>query len=206
LDEPSPTDASIVQDLQKEVYEQFDDYMEIVIEIGYVTLFASAYPLAALISIVANWVEIRSDCYKLTHVCQRPDPYRSSSLGMWKPLMASLIWMSALTNCLIAGFSSAQLMHYLPNFYVRDEEHKYNIEHEDGWLVVFVIFGLERLLLAIGVTLYFLIPSVPEDVADELERRQYIRQRERADTLAASMRGLSQRSTGFNQPNGKKML
>ena len=120
--------------------------------------------------------------------------------------MASLIWMSALTNCLIAGFSSAQLMHYLPNFYVRDEEHKYNIEHEDGWLVVFVIFGLERLLLAIGVTLYFLIPSVPEDVADELERRQYIRQRERADTLAASMRGLSQRSTGFNEPNGKKML
>ena len=95
LDEPSPTDASIVQDLEKEVYEQFDDFMdiviEIVIEIGYVTLFTSACTWASLISIAANWVEMRSYCHKLTHVCQRPDPYRSSSLGMWKPLMASII-------------------------------------------------------------------------------------------------------------------
>ena len=50
LDEPSPTDASIVQDLEKEVYEQFDDSMDI----GYVTLFTSAYPLASLISIAAQ--------------------------------------------------------------------------------------------------------------------------------------------------------
>ena len=123
---------------------------------------------------------------------------------MWMPLMASVIWMSALTNCLIAGFSSGQLRHYLPNFYMRDDENGYNIEHEDGWLVVFVIFGLERLLLAIGVIMYFIIPSVPEDVADELERRQYIRQLERADTLAASMRAASQQDTIVREHNGKK--
>ena len=80
------------------------------------------------------------------------------------------------------------------------------IEHEDGWLVVFVIFGLERLILAIGVTAYYFILSVPEDLADELEWRQYIRQRERADDRAASMRGFSKRSTDFHQHNGKKIL
>ena len=75
---------------------------------------------------------------------------------------------------------------------MRDED-GYNIEHEDGWLVVFVIFGLERLLLAMGVLIYFIVPAVPEDVADEIERRQYIRQRQRADNISLSMRGASER-------------
>jgi len=170
----TPTEHTILEDLDKDEYEQFDDYMEIVIQLGYVTLFASAYPLASLISIAANWVEIRSDCFKLTHICRRPDSLRSSGLGMWQPLMASVVWMSALTNCMIAGFTSAQLTHYLPELYIRDED-GYNIEHEDGFIVVFVIFGLERLLLVIGVLIYFIVPAVPEDVADELERRQYVR-------------------------------
>lgn len=33
-------------------YEQFDDFLEMVIEFGYVTLFASAFPLAAAMSVV----------------------------------------------------------------------------------------------------------------------------------------------------------
>ena len=37
-----------------------DDYIEMVIQFGYVSLFASAYPLAAFCAIFANIVEIRS--------------------------------------------------------------------------------------------------------------------------------------------------
>ena len=178
----TPNDYSLLEDLDKDEYEQFDDYMEIVIQLGYVTLFASAYPLASLISIAANWVEIRSDCFKLTHVCQRPGAYRSSGLDMWNPLMASVVWMSALTNCMIAGFTSAQLTHYLPELYIRDED-GYSIEHEEGFLVIFVIFGLERVLLIIGMLIYLIVPAVPEDVADEMERRQYVRSQQRAEEL-----------------------
>ena len=112
-------------------YDQFDDYMEIVVQLGYVTLFASAYPLASLISIAANWVEIRADCFKLTKVCRRPESVRSSGLGMWRTLMASVIWTSALTNCLIAGFTSRQLTHYMPDMYIRDEAgFNNNLEHK----------------------------------------------------------------------------
>ena len=93
--------------------------MEMCIQLGYVTLFASAYPLASLISIFANWVEVRSDAFKLSF-CQRPTTYRASGLGMWKSLFAGVIWMSALTNCLIVGFTSDQLVYYLPNMYIGD--------------------------------------------------------------------------------------
>lgn len=37
-----PTEETILEDLEKDEYEQFDDFMEIVIQLGYVTLFASA--------------------------------------------------------------------------------------------------------------------------------------------------------------------
>ena len=39
---------------------------------GYITLFASAYPLAAAISVLANFAELRSDSIKLARVFQKP--------------------------------------------------------------------------------------------------------------------------------------
>ena len=172
---------TICEDLELDEYDEFDDYMEIVIQLGYVTLFASAYPLASLISILANWVEIRSDCYKITRVCRRPASIRSSGLGMWRNLISMVIWTSAITNCLIAGFTSGQLTHYLPEFYIRDKDTgDYHFDDEDGWLVVFVIFGLERLIIVIGLLILAVVPATPEDVVDEIERRQYIRMQQRA--------------------------
>ena len=96
-----PTTDQILQDLEKDEYEQFDDYMEIVIQFGYVTLFASAYPLASMVSIVANLIEMRADCYRMTYLCQRPPSSRSQGMGMWRDLVAAIVWMSALTNCLL---------------------------------------------------------------------------------------------------------
>jgi hypothetical protein len=177
-DDDAAKDDDTAHDADKDEYDQFDDYMEIIIQLGYVTLFASAYPLASLISMVANWVEIRADCFKLAVLCQRPRVYRSSGMGMWKTLMACVVWMSALTNCLLFGFTSDQMMHYVPDFYVRDTAGFTLLTHEKGWIVVFCIFGLERLLVLSGLLIYAIVPGVPEDVMDELERRQYIRSQE----------------------------
>ena len=42
-----------------------DDTPGQVIEFGYVTLFASAFPLAAAVSVVANFIEVRSDAFRI---------------------------------------------------------------------------------------------------------------------------------------------
>jgi hypothetical protein len=171
-----PTTDEILEDLEKDEYEQFDDYMEIVIQFGYVTLFASAYPLASLISIAANLIEMRADCYRMAFLCQRPPSNRSQGMGMWRDLIGAIVWMSALTNCLLMGFSSDQLMHYLPQFYERDEVSGYtDMGHERSWIVIFIIFGLERLLLFVGIILHAIIPEVPEDISDLVERDHFIR-------------------------------
>lgn len=62
----------------------FDDYLEMVIQFGYVTFFSSAYPLAAVWALVNNIVEIRGDAFKLCFVCQRPFGQRVKNIGTWQ--------------------------------------------------------------------------------------------------------------------------
>lgn len=50
----------------------------------YVTLFASAFPLAAAVSIVFLFIEGRADLFKLLYVYQRPRVRRYDILGIVK--------------------------------------------------------------------------------------------------------------------------
>ena len=54
------------------------------IQFGYVTLFSSAFPLAAMCAFLNNLVEIRSDAFKLCCVFQRPFGQRVQSIGVWQ--------------------------------------------------------------------------------------------------------------------------
>lgn len=162
-------------DLHLDEYEQFDDYMEIMIQFGYVTLFASAYPLASLIMAGAVWVEIRCDSYKLTYLCQKPLAIeRIHDIGVWKRILQVVVWSSCLTNCMLFGFTSDQMMQFLPDFYIRDGEGVTHMVHDKGWIAILIIFGLERALIVVGLLLQALIPAVPESLAIRLQRRKYL--------------------------------
>ena len=137
--------------------------MEMCIQLGYVTLFASAYPLASSVAIVANYIELRSDAFKLSSVVQKPSAYRAAGFGMWNTLVSGILWTSALTNCLIAGFTSDQLVYYFPSFYHEDDVGTGYVDlsqSEKSWILVFIIFGLERFLLLTGLLIHAIIPKV----------------------------------------------
>ena len=55
-----------------------------VIQFGYVTLFSSAFPLAALCALVNNVIEIRSDAFKLCITHQRPFGQQVENIGIWQ--------------------------------------------------------------------------------------------------------------------------
>lgn len=48
----------------------FADHLEMLVQMGYVVLFSSAFPLAGLCALANNLMEIRSDAFKLAHVHQ----------------------------------------------------------------------------------------------------------------------------------------
>jgi hypothetical protein len=108
---PPPLPESLFEELGKEDYEQFDDYLEMCIEFGYVLLFAAAFPLAGSVSVACNCLEWRSDLFKLCYVTKRPPPQRrgAANLGTWATVLQCMLYLSVATNLGLFAFSSHQL-------------------------------------------------------------------------------------------------
>ncbi|KAK7066480.1 Anoctamin-8 [Halocaridina rubra] len=83
----------------------FEDYLEMFIQFGYVTLFSSAFPLAATCAFLNNLIEIRSDAFKLCCVFQRPFGHRAQSIGVWQDAMELMGVLGIMVNCMLIGLS-----------------------------------------------------------------------------------------------------
>lgn len=78
----------------------FDDYLELVIQYGYVMLFAPVFPLAACCALLNNLLEIRSDAFKLCFVYQRPFAIgKSCGIEQWENVLYSLGIAAIANNC-----------------------------------------------------------------------------------------------------------
>ena len=170
-------EALLEENVNKDDYEEFDDYIEMIIQLGYICLFASAYSLAPFVAIIANFIEVRLDAFKVTHVHRRPFAYPVPGIGVWLSLIKCIVWMSAITNCMIFCFSSMQMVQFLPHYFNIDDAGEHNLKKENGWVMVFIVFGIERVLLVIGIIVGFFIPSVPEDVRIKEQQKEYIETR-----------------------------
>jgi anoctamin-10 len=61
----------------------FDDFLELALQFGVVTMFAGAFPLVGLFALINNLMEIRTDSFKLTCTMRRPTPHAVASIGAW---------------------------------------------------------------------------------------------------------------------------
>lgn len=87
----------------------FDDYNELAIQFGYVTMFAAAFPIASFASLLNNIMEIRSDAFKILTGMQRPRYMGAEDIGSWQKVFETLGTLSVLTNVFIVGFTSLYL-------------------------------------------------------------------------------------------------
>lgn len=62
----------------------YDDYLEIVVQFGYIIFLSSLFPLAAFFSLLNNLLEIRTDAFKLCMIYQRPFSQRVKDIGQWQ--------------------------------------------------------------------------------------------------------------------------
>jgi anoctamin-10 len=54
--------------------------------------------LSLVMSLLNNWLELRSDAYKITVHQRRPIPARTDTIGPWLDSLTFLTWLGALTN------------------------------------------------------------------------------------------------------------
>ncbi len=62
----------------------YEDYLEMVIQFGYIIFLSTLFPLAAFFSLLNNLIEIRTDAFKLCMIYQRPFSQRVKDIGHWQ--------------------------------------------------------------------------------------------------------------------------
>jgi len=171
-DDDQEKTGHLTAEAELEAYDSFDDYIEMVIQFGYVSLFASAYPLAAFCAIFANIVEIRSDLWKLTHLSRRMTPVRTNDIGMWKLSLTAIAWLSSTTNLIIFAFTSSQLRQWLPDYYVSDAAgNSMPKTSTDAHEILLVILLIEHCLIILSILGRNALPRVPASVRIEVQKR-----------------------------------
>jgi len=70
----------------------------LVIQYGFVTLFAAAMPLAPLFALINNIIEIRIDAYKMLTKWRRPLAKKAQDIGIWQDIIKIISIMSIVSN------------------------------------------------------------------------------------------------------------
>ena len=88
------------------------DYLELMIQYGFITLFAVAFPLAALIAFITNIWLIRIDRLVLLKLLKRPIPEKANGIGLWKEAMENITMAAIFTNSGIMCFTLRVFDHW----------------------------------------------------------------------------------------------
>ncbi|XP_051255589.1 anoctamin-7 isoform X2 [Dicentrarchus labrax] len=91
----------------------FSEYLEMVIQFGFITIFVAACPLAPFFALVNNWVELRLDAQKFVMEYRRPVAERAQDIGIWLPIMQFITNIAVLSNAFLIAFTSS----FLPREY-----------------------------------------------------------------------------------------
>ena len=73
-----------IECLQPKWVDLYEDYLELVIQFGYVIFLSTLFPLAAFFSLLNNIIEICADAFKLCMIYQRPFSQRVKDIGHWQ--------------------------------------------------------------------------------------------------------------------------
>ncbi|XP_054714021.1 anoctamin-8-like [Uloborus diversus] len=170
----------------------FEDYLEMFIQFGYVILFSSAFPMAAMCALLNNVIEIRSDAFKLCMIFQRPFSQRAENIGTWQDAMEVMGVIAVIVNCALIGMSG-QVQRMFPNLSTQ------------GTIVLIVI--LEHLILSIKFGIAYAIPDVPQWVATkmakvEFQRREAVKHFHRS-SLSKKKRKMEYKNSSFDSSPSK---
>uniref|UniRef100_A0A8C2GA40 Anoctamin n=1 Tax=Cyprinus carpio TaxID=7962 RepID=A0A8C2GA40_CYPCA len=93
----------------------FDEYLEMVLQFGFITIFVAACPLAPFFALINNWVEVRLDAQKFVCEYRRPVVERAQDIGIWLTILKFISYLAVISNAFLISFTSD----FLPRLYYR---------------------------------------------------------------------------------------
>lgn len=136
-----------------------EDYAELVIQFGFLAQFGLAFPLAALINLANNILEVRTDAFKILMLSQRVNANDAADIGAWYNVLQFICGVSILTNVGLIVFTSDALSYMFDNLRLVDK--------------VVGFFVMEHSLIVLNRLIAFLVKDIPTRVQRKLARQDY---------------------------------
>ncbi|KAH8926348.1 DUF590-domain-containing protein [Atractiella rhizophila] len=113
----------IREESQLPEYSLFVDFSEMVIQLGYITIWSVVLPLAPVFALINNFFELRGDAFKLCVNSKRPIPKRTDTVGPWLTAMEFLLWIASITNSSIIYLFTPHPSSEFSNFATSEHSH-----------------------------------------------------------------------------------
>lgn len=138
------------------ISNSIQDYAEIAVQFGYMTIFIVALPASCLVALINNFVELKIDGWKLCHVYQRPIPRSAEDIGNWQAVMSIICIVAIVTNAGLICFT----MDVLDDWKLSDR--------------VWIFFCFQWFLIVLQQLIAWLIPDEPNDFIVQRKRAAFI--------------------------------
>jgi len=141
-----------------------DKYNEMVIQFGYVTLFAAAFPLGPLLALINNFIELRTDGYAFLITSQRPHFQGAKDIGTWFSILELMGYLAVVSNMCIIAFTDRTEGMWAT---------------EDGSFSKYAVVAallIENFILFLKWIAATIIPDVPASVRQAMASQEYHRE------------------------------
>lgn len=143
--------------LMTEKPEMLDCYMELVVQFGYIVLFSEVFPLASLLSLISNGIQIRSQIHNLKYM-RRFGAEVSNGIGSWMTCLQTLSQISIYLNCATVFFTSKV---YYKIFVEGDDEISAITVGWDMTKFLLMVIAVEHSLLILKVFIEQTVEETP---------------------------------------------
>uniref|UniRef100_A0A672PVE6 Anoctamin n=1 Tax=Sinocyclocheilus grahami TaxID=75366 RepID=A0A672PVE6_SINGR len=171
-----------------------DEYLEMVLQFGFTTIFVAAFPLAPLLALLNNIIEIRLDAYKFVSQWRRPMPARATDIGIWHGVLEGIGVVAVITNAFVIAITSDYIPRFVYAFkYGPCVDKGYRDLGGTGYSGAMTRMGVrfrtvsvteaswyvtivQHLVFGIKTFIAHMIPDMPKDLCDRMRREKYLMQ------------------------------
>ncbi|XP_055863941.1 anoctamin-7-like isoform X3 [Biomphalaria glabrata] len=207
----------------------FQEYLEMILQFGFITIFVAAFPLAPLFALLNNWVEIRLDAHKFVCETRRPVAERAQDIGVWFTILEALAQLAVISNAFLIAFTSEFLPRLIYQYQYQWTLHGYtnftlavspentlnqtcryrDFREPDGnhtmfyWKLLAVrlafVIVFEHVVFGICKMIDIMVPDIPEALEQKIKRERYLAKQALADTDTILM--MARRNEGDEEDN-----
>ncbi|XP_034978691.2 anoctamin-9 isoform X2 [Zootoca vivipara] len=88
------------------VFSLFNEYLEMMIQYSFTTIFVAAFPLAPLLAFINNLIEIRLDAIKMVRLQRRMVPRTANDIGIWLLILEAIGILAVIGNGMVIAITS----------------------------------------------------------------------------------------------------